>query len=74
MRIQSSPNHDETCLECGRSLNKQKIEWLHASVEGFRMYDVDELPDGLTSQGWFAFGSACAKNVLKQSGKLTRHL
>lgn len=56
------------CEHCDRKLNPNKITWLeHNSATG--IYHVEgEVPED-NSQGLFAFGSACAKTVLKNGGK-----
>jgi hypothetical protein len=55
----------EVCKECGRPLTKDEAEFLHMSTGG-TFFDSDDLPEGHESLGWFPFGSACAKKVLKR--------
>ena len=51
-----------TCACCGKVLNTAKAVWLEASTVTSKYYLKDVVP-AEDSQGYFAFGRTCAKNV-----------
>jgi hypothetical protein len=55
------------CERCGDKLDNTKAVWLELSTQTGR-YSATGVPES-ESQGWFAFGSACARAVLKNGGK-----
>ena len=63
----STNGEADHCEHCDRYLNPDKITWLeHNSSTG--TYHVEgEVPEA-QSQGMFAFGSACARAVIKNGG------
>lgn len=58
----------QTCENCGRELEDQKIVWLELSNTDGNYYEV--LPGGHVSQGGFPFGKACSTKILKQNGRI----
>jgi hypothetical protein len=61
----------EACCErCGDMLNPKDITWLeHSSTDG--LYHI-KIPEGHISQGYFSFGKACAKIILKKTKNSNR--
>ena len=63
-KFQDNEEHD--CNECEERLKPGKAVWLEL-VEGTGDYYFHGIPkklldEGYRSQGWFPFGSTCAKN------------
>jgi hypothetical protein len=54
------------CEHCDRKLNPKRITWLELNFVTNR-YTDQPVPED-ESQGCFAFGSACARTVLKNGG------
>lgn len=53
------------CNCCGRKLNPNTMTWLELNFSTGRYTKKDgECPEA-ESQGWFAFGQACARKVLR---------
>lgn len=61
---QKQVNH---CERCGDQLDNTKAVWLELSTRTGR-YSAKGVP-AAESQGWFAFGSACARAVIKNGGE-----
>lgn len=55
------------CSNCGKKLNPEKTIWLEYSITDGCVYNLNEFPEGHISQGWFAFGSDCAKKVVTRN-------
>ena len=55
-----------TCSCCGKVLNTAKAVWLEQSHVTSSFYLKDIVPEE-DSQGYFAFGRTCAKNIAKTS-------
>ena len=55
------------CSNCGKKLNPEKTIWLEYSITDGCVYDPNEFPEGHDSQGWFEFGSDCAKKVITRN-------
>lgn len=53
----------ENCTCCGKSLNIGKAVELELSNTDDNYYTA--IPEGHESQGFFLFGAACAKKILK---------
>lgn len=56
------------CTRCGEKLDPTKITWLELNTNTGYYNKEGEVPEE-ESQGCFAFGTACAKRVLKANGK-----
>jgi len=61
-----SYDYPDICENCGRELDPRKSVWLELSWKTGK-YTDGELPEE-ESQGFFCFGSACAKTVLRNNG------
>ena len=63
-----TPNDTETCQRCGQDLNPKQIEWMeldsHTGLYHIDGFNSEGDPD--RSQGWFPFGTACAKTQTKE--------
>ena len=72
--MQRSPavNHQNFCQNCGQKLRTGKEQWLELNTRA-GTYHVDGVPSE-DSQGGFAFGTACAKSVVRNGGYLTQPL
>lgn len=57
-----------TCERCGENLDPAKAVWLELNARTGRYAEAGTVPEP-ESQGCFAFGSACARAVLKAGGK-----
>jgi hypothetical protein len=58
------------CTECGQELDSSKAVWLELNCNDGRWTSKEgECPES-ESQGWFIFGSACAKKVLRKQPSL----
>jgi hypothetical protein len=55
------------CSNCGKKLNPEKTIWLEYSITDGCVYDPNEFPQDHDSQGWFEFGSDCAKKVVTRN-------
>ena len=56
---------DEFCELCEQKLNKGRIVWLELNLYTHTWHaNEGEVPED-ESQGWFPFGAACARKVLK---------
>jgi hypothetical protein len=55
------------CERCGDRLDNEKAVWLEMNTQTGRYYECGTVPE-TASQGCFAFGSACARAVLKAGG------
>ena len=51
-----------TCACCGKVLNTAKAVWLEASTEK-KGYFLKNVVPSQDSQGYFALGRTCAKNI-----------
>lgn len=58
----------QQCEHCGRDLNPAKITWLELDTHT-GIYHVQGEVAEADSQGLFAFGTACARTVLKNGGR-----
>ena len=54
----------EFCTCCGRSLNHKRIAWLELDMRSSTYHARQDVPEE-DSQGWFPFGTACARKVEK---------
>lgn len=52
------------CTHCEKPINPAKTAWLELDQRDDTYHDRGDVPDNL-SQGWFPFGIACAKKVMK---------
>lgn len=59
------------CERCGETLDNAKAVWLERSTRTGRYAKAGTVPEP-ESQGCFAFGSACARAVLRASGQNVR--
>lgn len=59
---------EEFCTCCERKLNPEKTVMLALDC-GSGLYSKGGTPE-LESQGWFPFGAACARKVLKNGGEV----
>lgn len=55
-------NGDRNCIICNETIKAQRIVWLELA-EGTNEYYAKGIPKGCKSQGWFPFGSCCAKKM-----------
>lgn len=60
-------NETHFCERCGDKLDNTKAVWLELSTST-GLYSATGVPES-ESQGWFAFGSACARAVVKKGGE-----
>ncbi len=68
MTTTSTPTEAIHCEHCDRKLNPDKITWLELNNHTNTYHaEGDEVPEE-ESQGMFAFGSACAKTILRNGG------
>ena len=69
--IQDAKERNEKvyCEKCNQKLHihENKIKFLELSITDGVYYDG--IPEGHESQGWFPFGTACAKSILKNGGQ-----
>lgn len=62
----------QTCECCGRKLNPKTMVWLELSTHTGQWHDdVTPCPPE-ESQGWFAFGAACARKIIRQRRQESR--
>ena len=55
------------CMECERELNPNRIVWLELNMYSGNFHKEEgEIPEE-ESQGWFPFGSDCAKKLLNEN-------
>lgn len=59
----------ELCTRCNKPLNEKKIKWLELSITDGNYYPTDIFPPLHKSQGCFPFGTACAKQEIKDTIK-----
>ena len=57
------------CPRCAKKINSEKSTWLELSFATNRYGPAGSIPPS-ESQGWFEFGSDCAKSILKNQGEL----
>jgi len=62
---------DNCCSNCGKKLNPEKTVWLEYSITDGCVYHTKEFPNGHDSQGYFEFGSDCAKKVVTRNEQST---
>lgn len=55
------------CERCGEKLNPNRAVWLELSITDGRYYEENEFPKGHESQGFFSFGKACSRKVVKNN-------
>ena len=53
------------CEQCGEILKEKNIVWMELSITDGNYHKPENFPKDHESQGLFAFGSVCAKNVMK---------
>jgi hypothetical protein len=58
------------CQNCGERLRPDRLLWLELNSRT-NTYHTDDVP-AEDSQGAFTFGSACARSVIRNGGRLTR--
>jgi hypothetical protein len=58
------------CTECGQDLDSSKAVWLELNSHTGRWSRSDGECPASESQGWFIFGAACAKKVLREQRTL----
>jgi len=63
---------NDCCSKCGKKLNAEKKVWLELSIDDGCVYYPDEFPQDHESQGWFEFGTDCAKKVVTRNEQLTK--
>lgn len=57
--------HETRCERCGEKLNPSRTKWLELSWRTNRFHEHEGEIPGEDSQGWFPFGQACARRVLR---------
>lgn len=55
------------CERCGESLVWKRIKWLELSETDGNYYVI--IPEGHKSQGYFAFGTKCATQEIRETIK-----
>ena len=55
---------DLHCEHCGQRLDRDKAVWLEFSFRTGRWYHAEQCPPD-ESQGYFPFGRACARKVVR---------
>lgn len=66
-RIKAKVAEAQYCTRCDEKLNESRAVWLELSNTNNQYYE--QIPSDHISQGWFIFGSACAKTELKETAK-----
>lgn len=61
-------SREDYCERCGDKLDSAKAVWLELNFNTGRYSEAGTVPEA-ESQGCFAFGSACARAVLKADGE-----
>lgn len=59
------------CERCGDELDDKTAVWLELNNHTGTYHKDGEVPEE-KSQGFFSFGAACSKKVLKNKGELVR--
>jgi hypothetical protein len=63
--------HDQNCQCCERKLDPNRIVWLVRDDDNDSYHKDDaEIPVDHQNTGWFPFGIACSKRVLKAGGRI----
>ena len=64
-----SAREDDRCECCGRHLYGHACRWLELDRRDMTYHDRQDVPSDY-SQGWFVFGLACAKRLIKHGGSM----
>lgn len=58
----------DRCERCGEVLKTERIVWLELDQRNNTYHVFNDVPEDW-SQGWFAFGRACAKRQIAEATK-----
>jgi hypothetical protein len=61
-------DHELFCNRCDEPLNPKRAVWLELDTLTGIYHTKGRFPEGGMSQGFFEFGSACAKKIANQEG------
>ena len=64
-----TPTRQHQCTRCGEWLHSNRVTWLELDKRSGLYWPTDGQVGPENSQGWFPFGTACAKTQIFNQAK-----